>query len=84
VPIFFDYGQHCAEKEWHTLQIVLPPDGVAAPERIDISGIFRGSRSKLMTEVRASLIGGVRGGTLVGTQGDSRALHRGPNNFLRR
>ena len=50
VPIFFDYGQHCAEKEWKTLRRVLPPDGVAAPERIDISGIFRGSRSRLIKE----------------------------------
>jgi 7-cyano-7-deazaguanine synthase len=50
VPIFFDYGQHCVEKEWHTLQKVLPPEGVAAPERIDISGIFRGSQSRLIRE----------------------------------
>lgn len=50
VPIFFDYGQHCVEKEWRTLQNVLPPGGVASPERIDISGIFRGSQSRLIKE----------------------------------
>jgi 7-cyano-7-deazaguanine synthase len=49
-PIFFDYGQHCVEKEWDTLRKVLPTDGVAVPERIDISGIFRGSRSRLIQE----------------------------------
>lgn len=50
VPIFFDYGQHCVEKEWDTLRRVLPADGVRAPERIDISGIFRGSPSRLIAE----------------------------------
>jgi Predicted PP-loop superfamily ATPase len=50
VPIFFDYGQHCVEKEWITLQEVLPNDGVVAPARIDISGLFRGSRSRLISE----------------------------------
>jgi 7-cyano-7-deazaguanine synthase len=49
-PIFFDYGQHCVEKEWDTLRRVLPTKGVSAPERIDISGIFRGSRSRLIKE----------------------------------
>jgi 7-cyano-7-deazaguanine synthase len=50
VPIFFDYGQHCVEKEWHTLRKVLPLGGMAAPERIDISGIFHGSQSRLIKE----------------------------------
>jgi len=50
VPIFFDYGQHCVEKEWQTLRQVLPTEGVAAPERIDVSGIFRGSKSRLIVE----------------------------------
>lgn len=49
-PIFFDYGQHCVEKEWTTLNEVLPRDGVSAPIRIDISGIFAGSRSRLIQE----------------------------------
>jgi 7-cyano-7-deazaguanine synthase len=50
VPIFFDYGQHCAEKEWVTLRRVLPREGVSPPTRIDISGIFSGSRSRLIRE----------------------------------
>ena len=49
-PVFFDYGQHCAEKEWATLQAVLPKDGVLPPERIDLSGIFHGSTSRLISE----------------------------------
>lgn len=50
VPIFLDYGQHCVEKEWETLRKVLPTEGVLAPERIDVSGVFRGSRSRLIVE----------------------------------
>ncbi|RWP94735.1 7-cyano-7-deazaguanine synthase [Mesorhizobium sp.] len=50
VPIFFDYGQHCAEKEWATVQKVLPKDGMSRPTRIDISGIFSGSSSRLIRE----------------------------------
>jgi 7-cyano-7-deazaguanine synthase len=50
VPIFFDYGQHCVEKEWQTLARVLPREAVATPERIDVSGIFRGSKSRLIVE----------------------------------
>lgn len=49
-PIFFDYGQHCAEKEWSTLIDVLPREGTSTPTRIDISGIFSGSRSRLIQE----------------------------------
>jgi 7-cyano-7-deazaguanine synthase len=50
VPIFFDYGQHCAPKEWDTLKQVLPRDVASAPERIDVSDIFRGSKSRLIIE----------------------------------
>lgn len=50
VPIFLDYGQHCADKEWDTLRQVLPTEGVLAPERIDVSGVFSGSRSRLIVE----------------------------------
>lgn len=50
VPIFLDYGQHCVEKEWDTLRQVLPIRGILPPERIDVSGIFRGSRSRLIVE----------------------------------
>jgi 7-cyano-7-deazaguanine synthase len=50
VPVFLDYGQHCVDKEWATLRQVLPSSGVLPPERIDVSGIFRGSRSRLIVE----------------------------------
>jgi 7-cyano-7-deazaguanine synthase len=50
VPVFFDYGQHCAEKEWTTLQEVLPTSGVEEPRRINISDIFHGSSSRLISE----------------------------------
>lgn len=49
-PVFFDYGQHCVEKEWRTLCEVLPRSGFLAPERVDISSIFKGSRSRLIVE----------------------------------
>ena len=48
-PLFFDYGQHCVEKEWNTLQKVLY-EKTLAPERISISGIFSGSKSRLIVE----------------------------------
>jgi 7-cyano-7-deazaguanine synthase len=49
-PIFFDYGQHCVEKEWSTLQDVLPADMLERLQRVDISEIFRGSTSRLISE----------------------------------
>ncbi|MDJ0825088.1 MAG: 7-cyano-7-deazaguanine synthase [Rhodobacter sp.] len=48
-PIFFDYGQHCAETEWQKVSSVLP-DGMDEPERIDISDIFKGSNSRMILE----------------------------------
>lgn len=48
-PLFFDYGQHCVEKEWNTLQNVLQ-EKTLAPERISISGIFSSSKSRLIVE----------------------------------
>lgn len=50
VPLFLDYGQHCVEKEWDTLRQVLPSDCACQPERIDVSGIFRTSTSRLIVE----------------------------------
>jgi 7-cyano-7-deazaguanine synthase len=49
LPLFFDYGQHCVEKEWDTLREVLP-SGTPAPNRVSLSGLFRGSRSRLIAE----------------------------------
>jgi 7-cyano-7-deazaguanine synthase len=50
MPIFLDYGQHCVDKEWETLKRVLPAQGVLEPERLDVSGVFRGSKSRLIVE----------------------------------
>ncbi|WP_298937871.1 7-cyano-7-deazaguanine synthase [uncultured Ruegeria sp.] len=48
-PIFFDYGQHCAETEWGKVNEVLPPE-VMEPERIDLSDVFKGSTSRMIVE----------------------------------
>jgi 7-cyano-7-deazaguanine synthase len=50
IPVFFDYGQHCVETEWATLQAVLPKDAVENSVRVDISQVFRGSHSRLIVE----------------------------------
>lgn len=49
IPLFFDYGQHCVETEWSRVNEVLPP-GMEGPERVDLSGLFRGSKSRLIVE----------------------------------
>nr|WP_320167115.1 7-cyano-7-deazaguanine synthase [uncultured Methylophaga sp.] len=49
LPLFFDYGQHCVETEWNRVNEVLP-EGVLPIERVDISSIFRGSKSRLIDE----------------------------------
>src|ERR1700730_12651174 len=50
-PAFFDYGQHCVEKERETVQKVLPISGLVSPVlRIDISSIYQHSTSRLITE----------------------------------
>ncbi|RLM18006.1 ExsB family transcriptional regulator [Brenneria alni] len=48
-PIFFDYGQHCVKTEWERLNDVLPKQS-DEPEYINISDLFRGSKSRLITE----------------------------------
>jgi DNA invertase Pin-like site-specific DNA recombinase len=50
-PVFFDYGQHCVEKEWETVQNVLPISDLVSPVlRIDISSIYQHSTSRLIAE----------------------------------
>lgn len=49
VPLFFDYGQHCAEIEWNRVNEVLPPR-TQRPERFNLSDIFKGSPSRLIKE----------------------------------
>lgn len=48
-PLFFDYGQHCVEKEWETARAVLASK-TQSPIRVDIGAIFSDSRSRLMKE----------------------------------
>jgi 7-cyano-7-deazaguanine synthase len=48
-PIFFDYGQHCAETEWAKVKEVLPKK-TFPPERLNISDIFKGSASRMIAE----------------------------------
>lgn len=50
VPIFFDYGQHCAETEWNTVREVLPSRIRECVRRVDVSDVFRGSPSRLIRE----------------------------------
>lgn len=49
VPLFIDYGQHCAETEYATLRKVLPA-GCVAPQKVDISAVYRGTKSRLIAE----------------------------------
>lgn len=49
IPIFFDYGQHCVEIEWNRVNEVLPL-AMQRPERLRISDIFQGSKSRLIRE----------------------------------
>lgn len=49
LPLFFDYGQHCVELEWKRLNDVLPKDS-RAPDRVDVSDVFKGSNSRMIVE----------------------------------
>lgn len=49
LPVFFDYGQHCVDVEWKRVNEVLP-SSMQRPERLNISDIFQGSRSRLVCE----------------------------------
>lgn len=48
-PVFFDYGQHCAETEWAKVNEVLPEIAVQ-PERLNVSDVFSGSTSRMIVE----------------------------------
>lgn len=48
-PLFFDYGQHCVETEWARVNDVLPSSAFPV-ERVNISDVFRGSKSRLIIE----------------------------------
>ena len=49
-PVFIDYGQHCAKTELETLINVLPSDYAKKVEVIDVSDIYKNSRSRLIDE----------------------------------
>jgi 7-cyano-7-deazaguanine synthase len=49
-PVFINYGQHCASTELETLKLVLEPKTAALIEEIDISSIYRHSKSRLISE----------------------------------
>lgn len=50
LPLFLDYGQHCAETEHETATHVLPGSAAGRLRRIDISSIYAGSSSRLILE----------------------------------
>jgi 7-cyano-7-deazaguanine synthase len=50
LPLFLDYGQHCGKTELDTLREVLPPDAAGDVVVLDISCIYAGSRSRLISE----------------------------------
>jgi 7-cyano-7-deazaguanine synthase len=50
VPLFIDYGQHCSKTELTTLQEVVPTPYTNRIEKLDISAVYRGCRSRLIQE----------------------------------
>jgi len=50
LPLLLDYGQHCARTEYETATRVLPTDIACRIRPLDISAIYAGSPSRLITE----------------------------------
>lgn len=50
VPLFVDYGQHCAKTERDTLNEVLPAESVGRLVTLNISDVYSGSASRLIDE----------------------------------
>jgi 7-cyano-7-deazaguanine synthase len=50
LPLFIDYGQHCAVTELATAKAVLPPAIRSDLRTINISAVYRGSSSRLISE----------------------------------
>jgi 7-cyano-7-deazaguanine synthase len=50
LPLFLDYGQHCAQTEYETACRVLPESIERDLRRLDISSIYAGSTSRLIEE----------------------------------
>lgn len=51
VPLFVDYGQHCAETELQTLKKVLPKSHKDKIETVDIRSVYKRSNSKFIKPV---------------------------------
>jgi 7-cyano-7-deazaguanine synthase len=50
IPLFIDYGQHCASTERETVGNVLPREVIAKLLVIDVADVFRSSPSRLIRE----------------------------------
>ncbi|MBS1519927.1 MAG: 7-cyano-7-deazaguanine synthase [Bacteroidetes bacterium] len=48
VPLFINYGQHCAQTEFETLKEVLPKTHINKIEIIDIQSVYKRSTSKFI------------------------------------
>ncbi len=48
VPLFIDYGQHCASTEFETLRKVLPTQYENKIEHLDLKCVYRYSKSKFI------------------------------------
>jgi 7-cyano-7-deazaguanine synthase len=49
-PLFINYGQHCAVTELSTLRRLLPRGIVRKLSVVDVSGVYKGSKSRLIKE----------------------------------
>lgn len=50
VPLFIDYGQHCATTEYETLCAVMPADARSRICRLNVADIYQGTSSRLISE----------------------------------
>ena len=50
IPLFIDYGQHCAATELSTLKKVLPSEYIPRIELIDIRSVYKYSDSRFIKE----------------------------------
>jgi 7-cyano-7-deazaguanine synthase len=50
VPLFIDYGQHCAKTEYETLRLVLPADLRKRICKLSVADVYRGTTSRLISE----------------------------------
>ncbi|WP_316822571.1 7-cyano-7-deazaguanine synthase [Pedobacter gandavensis] len=48
VPLFINYGQHCAKTEFETLKMVLPSSHINRIEYVDVSSIYSKSSSRFI------------------------------------